>query len=561
MSHDGNLNDDADPNDLGQSFPAADVTATMEFRALSRLVEDLQDGWDHPEIWPLLKDVIDAGQHQALLALLRRLHPMQQPSVGKIFDRIEAFIQSFAGSDERMLERLEAQDGLCPQIAGALFYAIHVKTPHRPPNLEGKFCATPFEKIETLVDGTVAPCCSVWTKMRLGRIDSRSAERIWNGTHAQEMRTSILDGSFRYCNKRRCAAIVANTLPDRTAVTTPHLRAIIDQNRVVLDDKPRLIHLAHDYTCNLACPSCRAELAGTGEDQQSRLEIVERNFFQPLLMHGHEMVVSLSGQGDPWASPHYRSLLRYLAEHDLNIQLLIATNGLLMTPQRWAQFSGLEKYDCRVDVSIDACTPWVYEVVRRPGRWEKLEPNLRFIAAKRRAGIFREFHLNATIQLDNFHQVGDLVEYAGDLRADSMRLYTIQNTGSHLSRDFTRKNVAHPDHPLHLAFLETLRDPRLASPAAHLYDVRSLREAALAAELASDRTEMNDAGSAMEAMDIAANDGRLTDCVALAAAARVRFGNLPRALDKEAEALAGLGFEQQAQYRRLMASNSSDVAA
>lgn len=142
----------------------------------------MQDGWDHPEIWPLLKDVVVSGQHEGILRLLRQLRPVQQPSVLRIFDLVEAVITSLAEDETTMLDRLEARDGLCPQIAGALFYVSHVKNPLRPPNLEGKFCAAPFERIETLVDGMVAPCCSVWTKKRLGpgRHPKRREDLEWN---------------------------------------------------------------------------------------------------------------------------------------------------------------------------------------------------------------------------------------------------------------------------------------------------------------------------------------------------------------------------------------------
>jgi MoaA/NifB/PqqE/SkfB family radical SAM enzyme len=537
------------------SAECADPLNTEAFKALTRLVHDMRDGLDHPEIWPLLRDVVDAGEHVDLLRLLRELRPAQAPTVGKIFDVVEAVVLAVGVAPAEgieILKRLEAANGLCPQVAGAFFYVSRLQS-GRSPNLEAKFCAAPFEKFETLIDGTVAPCCSIWTQKRLGRLDRQNFEQIWNSADAQQMRASILDGSFRYCNKRRCTHIVDDALPDRNTISEPHLRTIIDRESVILEDRPRWLFLAHDWTCNLACPSCRSGVLGASEDQESRFSIVEREVFHPLLQSGEEMLVSVSGQGDPWSSQHYRSLLRHLAENDLNVRLNLHTNALLMTPQRWEQYAGLEKYHCAVEVSIDACSPWVYKVVRFPGIWDKLEPNLKFVAAKRGRGEFREFHLNATVQLDNFHEIGDMVDYARHLDADSMRLYMIQNTGGHLARDFVRKNVAAPDHPLHLAFLETLRDPRLGSAPAHLYDVRSLREASFNTKLPSDCTSIDSVEGALQAMRAGFERSDLSQCVALASAAKVRHGHVADILDIEADALDRLGFRQQAAFRRCMA--------
>ena len=62
-------------------------------------------------------------------------------------------------------------------------------------------------------------------------------------------------------------------------------------------------------------------------------------------------VIALSGQGDPWSSPHYRSILRYMADNSLNVGLNLHTNALLMGPRRWADYAGLDKYKALVDVS------------------------------------------------------------------------------------------------------------------------------------------------------------------------------------------------------------------
>jgi MoaA/NifB/PqqE/SkfB family radical SAM enzyme len=550
MEHDTGL--------LEQAQSPAELEAHPFYGFLEQLVDILSDDLDHPDVWGTLASV-SAAELTELHALVRGFRPLQaDKAVIRIFDTLDGLIETINGDAAAglaLLRQAEAVSDLSPQVAGALFFASRLHNPDRSADLSTRFCEAPFVKFETLIDGTVAPCCSIWTKQRLGHLDRQSFAEIWNSADAQAMRESILDGSYRYCNKSRCTLITEDALPERDAVADPELRRVIDGDITEMTASPRWLFLAHDVTCNLACPSCRSELIGAVEEQQARFQTIEESVFRPLFQSEGEVTLSISGQGDPWSSPHYRSILRYMADHELNTKLNIHTNALLMTEARWNQYAGLAKYRPLVDVSIDACSPHVYEYVRRPGKWERLLPNLQFIGRGRAAGLFSAYFINATIQLDNFHEMGALVDFGAGLGADNVRLYMIQNTGGHLAPDFKRKNVADAAHPLHLMFLEALRDPRLAFPVAHLYDVAGWRTHSLAETLPSDRLRQGYAREELlTAIDEAIGAGRFEEVAALAMAGRLRFGADPLLLEIEARALERLGFARQAGYRRAEAA-------
>ncbi len=539
---------------------AVDPAQSPFFPILSNLVDALADGLDHPEIWPLLANAAGHDDVAELRDLIALLEPEQDARVRKTMNLLGGMLHALSVDRHRgitFLREQMAHHPHCAQTAGAIFFLERFGT-EKSADLSDRFCEAPFVKFETLMDGTVAPCCSIWTQQRLGHLEGQTFEQIWNSPEAQAMRESILDGSYRYCNKQRCTLINEDALPLRDEISDPALRSAIDENRTHLSEAPRWLFLAHDVTCNLACPSCRGGILAADEAQERRFEIIERQVFQPLLNAEGKVRISVSGQGDPWSSPHYRSILRYLADHELNVELNIHTNALLMSPMRWAQYAGIDRYRALVDVSIDSCTPWVYEVVRRPGKWDKLFPNLQFIADKRGKGEFREFHLNATVQLDNFHEMPALMQMAKTLGADSMRLYMMQNTGGHLSADFPRKNVGDPGHPLYRAFLETLRHPLLGDPIAHLYDVASWRTLAFETELPSDALGADyDREVLGEAIRDAGGDpGRR---VALCAAGRIRFPRDAGLFRIEAASLEELGFADQAGYRLAEAAALSEA--
>ena len=542
--------------------PVAEATATLQddpvaasfHRGLEQIAHALSDNLDHPEVWEVLKAVAEQDDVPALLRLIRDLRPHQYDlQLIKSLDVVAAVvvglgIDRLTGLD--MLTDLGAEYPLCPQMAGAHFFVSHAYDETRSPDLSDRFCDAPFIKFETLIDGTVAPCCAVWTQKRLGQLDTQTAEEIWNSASAQEMRESILDGSFRYCNKRQCTPIAEGTLPKRDEITDPRLRRIIDNNETRVETPPRWLFLSHDASCNLACPSCREGIVGADEAQQNRFSKIERTVLQPLLNGEEEVSISLSGQGDPWSSPHYRSILRYMADHDLNAKLSIHTNAMLMTEARWNQYSGLAKYRPVVNVSIDSCTPWVYEVLRRPGKWDRLEPNLAFLGRGRAEGIFGGFTINATVQLDNFHEIPALVDYARHIGADSVLLYMMQNTGDHIAPWFASKNVGNSAHPLHLAFLETLRDPRLGLPHANLYDVAALRRRAMETRLPTDALGPDyDRARLAVAIEAAQRDRAHERVAALCAGGRIRFPDEATLWRIDADAIERLGFPQVAGYR------------
>ena len=52
--------------------------------------------------------------------------------------------------------------------------------------------------------GEVYVCCQNWLSKPIGNMSGQAVAEIWNGSDAQDIRRSIFDGSFRYCNGDRC---------------------------------------------------------------------------------------------------------------------------------------------------------------------------------------------------------------------------------------------------------------------------------------------------------------------------------------------------------------------
>jgi MoaA/NifB/PqqE/SkfB family radical SAM enzyme len=345
------------------------------------------------------------------------------------------------------------------------------------------FCAKPFEEFEVRANGDVYTCCSAWLPVPIGNLKRGGPDEIWNSPTAQAIRRSILDGSFRYCSRGNCPLIIDRRLKRRDALSEPSHREIVRDGRTRLEQRPLRVLMSQDRSCNLSCPSCRQDVILAGKAEQDRLNaLAERTLF-PLLRDARQ--VKITGSGDPFASAHFRHVLKRLAELRLpQLRVQIQTNGVLLDERAWGEL-GLEGLVESVWVSIDAATPATYAVVRRGGDFARLLSNLVFLAWLRESGRLPLLRLDFVVQALNFREMPAAAELARALGADGIYFQMIRNWGTYSVAEFREHYIGSPDHPAYFEFLAVLRHPSLDWPGVDFSNVRRLRDLALATQPAT----------------------------------------------------------------------------
>lgn len=292
---------------------------------------------------------------------------------------------------------------------------------------------------------------------------------------AQDIRASILDGSFKYCNKTACPHIAANTLPTRAKASesSPKLHDIIGNNRTAIVEGPERVTLAYDKTCNLSCPSCRTEKIASDSATRDRYERMQENAILPMLRTAK--AVDITGSGDPFASKNFRRLMERLTAEDYpDLRFMVMTNGMLLTPREWEKFPSLHGGRvASMRVSLDAASGPTHELLRRGARWPVMEENLAFIGELRKAGEIGMFVITYTVQVDNYREMGDAIDLGYKYGADSVDFLRITNWGTFTNAQYAHAAVFMPSHPQHEAFLESMQDPRLRDPMSRLHDLGS----------------------------------------------------------------------------------------
>ncbi|SIO25081.1 Iron-sulfur cluster-binding domain-containing protein [Rhodovulum sp. ES.010] len=348
--------------------------------------------------------------------------------------------------------------------------------PERDDAFADRFCAAPFENIETQPGGDVHFCCPAWLPVPIGNLGAQSAGEIWNSPAAQTIRASIHDGSYRFCSRTHCPKLSGDTLPRNEELTKASQRRVAQARATAMEDGPRKIVLSHDRSCNLSCPSCRKDLILARRPEQAAMNKMADEVLFPLMRGADRLRVTASG--DPFGSAHFQYVLRHLDRaHAPHLKLDLQTNGVLLTPALWERLK-LEGKVGMLLVSADAARAETYAVLRRGGRWDDLRRNLDFFAELRGAGRIDLFRLDFVVQSANFREMPDFVQLARAVGCDGVKFQMIRSWGTYSPEEFATVDISNPAHPDHDAFLGVLRDPVLRPPFAEFWGMqRALADA------------------------------------------------------------------------------------
>ena len=326
------------------------------------------------------------------------------------------------------------------------------------------FCSKPFKWFEVSgwyePKGDVFMCCPTWLDTPIGNLQNQSVEEIWNGEKAQEIRRSILDGSFRYCNRSRCPFLqsVSGPVEKVEDVQDKDLKLVIEEGLTILPYGPREINCGYDKSCNLSCPSCRTEIIVESKYKRQILKI-QGKIQDEAIKDAH--LLYITGSGDPFGSPFFRKWLKTMRREDMPLlkNLHLHTNGQLWTPKMWGTISrDVRQLVKSTEISIDAASSETYSINRRGGSFERLLENLEFVSTLRRNGPLERVTISMVVQENNFLEMPDFVRLGQRFDFDTVYFSQLVNWGTFSEKEFTNRAIHLPTHPRHSEFVDLLKD-------------------------------------------------------------------------------------------------------
>lgn len=316
-------------------------------------------------------------------------------------------------------------------------------------------CSKPFEWFEATERSNSYPvflCCSGWLPIPAGDLKYKNAVEVWNSNSAKEIRKSVTDGSFRYCRKEFCGHLTEVSGPVKY-VDDEELEEL--QAKVETPDMPLYLNCSYDKSCNLSCPSCRTELIMAKGKQREEIGKFGMDLINTLGSNLSQIYIT--GSGDPFASKHYLEVLTsgVLTQYT-NVELYLHTNAQLFTEETWKKLKmGKERLQI-LEVSIDAATKETYSENRKPGNWDVLNENMKFLKKLKESDLIESFQISFVLQANNFREMGDFIKLGKSWSVDSVYFSTINNWGAFSNQEYLNRAIHKKSHPEHHLLLEEL---------------------------------------------------------------------------------------------------------
>lgn len=342
-------------------------------------------------------------------------------------------------------------------------------------------CISPFRYLD-IQTSSQHICCPSWSPTNIREDENNNTTwgpissnenllKNWNSTAIQEVRKSVIDGSYRHCNHKVCPALssLINTgqpppiLMEKQAFEhTYNIRSLEDVEN--FSRLPEEILFGFDRSCNLKCPSCRNEFVANddidSEEHKRKLVLLTKieESFAPSLKK-----IMITGSGDPFYSKIYRDyLINFNESLYPNLECIqVITNGVLLNEKMWNSLQS-KKYIKVVEISIDAGSKDTYEnITRLNGDWDKLIENIKFLSTQ---NSIVHMTFSMVVSQYNYKEMLQLYNIISDIFKDSTvgfdihyRQHVFWEIGKYTLKEVSDISVFEPIHPLFNDFILELK--------------------------------------------------------------------------------------------------------
>ena len=327
-------------------------------------------------------------------------------------------------------------------------------------DLKDFICIVPFISLE-IHQGSRFLCCASWLKKYLPH--NTSPKEAWESEEANEIRKSVTDGTFKYCDKSHCPYLhqlskfgkIGNTnvLHHKNKIPTD-IKEKIDSFQEGKLLPPNTIQFSFDRTCNLKCPSCRLDVI---TESSKGIERVKKTIDEIENQYGETTkMIYITGTGDPFVSVGFRDFLRNFDSKKWPMlqKIHLHTNATKWNKKMWDSMSKIHKYVKSCEISIDAATKETYEnKVRLGGNWDELIDNLNFInTIPSIKGIKTSF----VVQQKNYKEMKLFYDLMVSIFGKKVNVYygKITNWGTFTDDEFIGHKIWEPIHPEYHEFIK-----------------------------------------------------------------------------------------------------------
>jgi MoaA/NifB/PqqE/SkfB family radical SAM enzyme len=318
-------------------------------------------------------------------------------------------------------------------------------------DLKDYFCSVPFKNLE-IHNKVCFACCPSWLPNRI-ETSKIPLKDVWNSDSMVDIRNSIIDGSFKYCDRELCPYL--SKLINFGVPSGPlHKRTESSIKSPILNNGPKVLVMNFDRTCNYKCPSCRIDLIV--EDKKG-IQRVEKTIDEIDTHYSKDVkTLYITGSGDPFISVGFRNYLRNFnpKKYPKLESIHFHTNASMWNKEMWDSMPNVHKFVKSCEISIDAATESTYEnKTRLGGKWDNLLKNLEFISA---IPSLEYVKTSFVVQDSNYMEMELFYNLMYSIFGKKVEVFfgKITNWGTFTDEEFKLKQVCDVSHPEHELFKE-----------------------------------------------------------------------------------------------------------
>jgi len=317
-------------------------------------------------------------------------------------------------------------------------------------------CAVPFDSLE-VHDKRNFLCCASWLTKHLP--ENVSVYDSFNSQEAKDIRDSMLDGSYKYCDENQCPYL--RMFKNGSAAPMYHKNKLsedlserVERHKKGLEIKPRIVQFSMDRTCNLKCPSCRLDLivADSHKIKQVKAHIQEIEDTYADSIH----TIYITGTGDPFISVGFRDFLRNFdkSKYPNLDKIHLHTNATKWNKEMWDSMPNVHEFVKSAEISIDAATKHTYEnETRLGGNWDELVENLHFISE---IPNLKRVKTSFVVQDTNYKEMKLFYDTMTSIFKEKAKVFfgRINNWDTFTEEQFKEKKIWDSNHPQYYDFVE-----------------------------------------------------------------------------------------------------------
>ena len=311
-------------------------------------------------------------------------------------------------------------------------------------------CTAPFSYNEITNDGQYL-FCPGWLPTDVK--DSDNFKENFYNKKSKEIRESILDGSYKFCKENLCPHLSSFNKGNIPSAFKPKT------NPIFKNPKLNWLTFGFDLSCNLGCPSCRSEFINFVGEQRIQMDKILDNVIEQL---GSELTgLSICGGAEPFFS---KTMMRFMREFDSSKfpklkKIHLHTNGTLWNKNSWKAITPIHKYISTCEISMDAGTKEVYNIVRLGGDWDKLMNNIDFVLT---IPTIKSIRFSFVVQQRNYKDMENFYKLIHSKMKGSDKGFTIffnpivEWGEFEQQNNFKEQEIHNPSHSEYQKFLEEL---------------------------------------------------------------------------------------------------------